>query len=346
MIELQDDVLVFRFPEVHENAVLRIRFLRTLRVPDDRTGYPLAPSFGYFPVQHVDDFAGQVPDSWIRHGGVMMPMHQSEALSLQFEGYPCAVKVAAGKINAVTGEPWREGVHRDPQDYLIPPTQRSLDGFYAARGVVRQFVATLLGAGYTAEEQVTGAAEWGGLQISVLPMRPDAYERLLEEERRQWEEGEDQIMGVCCEAPPPWFKAPPQPPSIMMGLALGGEVGQKIYLDTQALEDWDAGRSARCFVHIANALQWRQITGAEPPCVPPSAADYTRLGLPWFQVYDEPRTAVEGSAILAGLESVARLGEEKDDTPLPENDSAGPMRVVRLRDGMREGGERQGVVDW
>ena len=37
----------------------------------------------------------------------MMPMDQSEALWIRFSArYPFAVKIAAGKINAVSGEAW------------------------------------------------------------------------------------------------------------------------------------------------------------------------------------------------------------------------------------------------
>ena len=43
MIELQKDSLVFRFPDVHSHAVLRIGFQRTLRIPDDEKKYPLPP---------------------------------------------------------------------------------------------------------------------------------------------------------------------------------------------------------------------------------------------------------------------------------------------------------------
>src|SRR3712207_3544367 len=115
MIELQGDALVFRFPDVHQDAVLRVQFQRTLRIPDDGRDYPLPPGLGAFPRRHVDDFAARVPESWMRHGGVMLPMYQSEAMWLRFStprGYPFAVKVAAGKLNAVTGEPWRDGLNR------------------------------------------------------------------------------------------------------------------------------------------------------------------------------------------------------------------------------------------
>ena len=49
MIELRDDELVFRFPEVHEDAVCTIGFQRTLRIPDDNRDYPLPPGLGAFP---------------------------------------------------------------------------------------------------------------------------------------------------------------------------------------------------------------------------------------------------------------------------------------------------------
>ena len=66
MIELRDDQLVFRFPEVHKDAVLRVGFQRTLRIPDDNRAYPLPPGLGSFPLEHLDDYADGVPQSWQR----------------------------------------------------------------------------------------------------------------------------------------------------------------------------------------------------------------------------------------------------------------------------------------
>ena len=112
MIELQNDQLVFSFPEVHPHARLRIDFQRTLRIPDDGKTYPLPPGLGRFPLRHVDDCHRNVPAEWLTHGGIMLPMYQSEALVdlLQSEWdpdrrvpYPFAIKVATGKINAVSG---------------------------------------------------------------------------------------------------------------------------------------------------------------------------------------------------------------------------------------------------
>ena len=60
---------------------------------------------------------------------------------------------------------------RHPQDYMVVPGQPWLDGFCVEKGLIRQFVAMPLGEGYTPEEQLTGEAEHGGLQIAVYPMK-------------------------------------------------------------------------------------------------------------------------------------------------------------------------------
>ena len=97
-------------------------------------------------------------------------MYQAEAMWLNFTGsYPMAVKVAAGKANALTGDPWTNELSGEPQDYLVVPDQPWLDGFCVERGLIRQFVAMPLGEGYTAEEQLTGEPQHGGLQVAVYP---------------------------------------------------------------------------------------------------------------------------------------------------------------------------------
>ncbi len=128
MIELKHDQLIFSFPEVHPQASLKINFQRTFRIPDDEKDYPLPPGFGSFPLRHVDDFAQDVPKKWIEPGGVMLPMYQSEALWLDFNAnniesrgsYPFAVKVATGKINAVTGDSWSDWLQRNPKIIWSP----------------------------------------------------------------------------------------------------------------------------------------------------------------------------------------------------------------------------------
>jgi hypothetical protein len=332
MIELQKDQLVFRFPEVHRDAVLRIGFQRTLRIPDDDRDYPLPPGLGLFPLRHVDDFASHVPDQWIEHGGVMLPMFQSEALWVNFHGeYPFAVKVATGKIDAVTGKELRPGLARRPQNYLAIPEQPWLDGYCVEKGVIRQFVAMPLGTGYSAEEQITGTAEHGGLQLVVHPMKAEAYERLRAPTRefgRAVFSKQLSYMGATEGA--------------AMGLAPGGRMRQEIYDDPHAFTDWDQDHAARCFVHLANSLVWRQITGEQPPTVPPTAREYAKAGLPWFEYYGDGLSAVGGSDVLGRLKSVIQLGKQKGEVPLPENAPVHATPVVELRKGLGKGQVREG----
>lgn len=314
MIELRHDALEISFPEVHRDARLRIDFQRTLRLPDDGCEHPLPAGLGRFPLRHVDDFSARLPEAWRRHGGVMLPMYQAEAMWLNFSSrgrYPFAVKIAAGKINAVSGEPWREGLHRDPQDYCAVPGQPWLDGFCVAKGVVRQFVAAPLGMGATAEEQLTGEAEHGGLQILVHPLKSRVWEREQRAARR-----EEAPYVECCMAGP------------AMGLAPGGRMRQEIYRDRRDFADWDQRVRARCFVHIASSLAWRSITGELPPSRPLGASSYAALGIPWFDYYDAELKALGGAAALAGLKSVGDF-----DNLLPDDDEeAAVTPPLRLKD--------------
>jgi hypothetical protein len=128
-----------------------------------------------------------------------------------------------------------------------------------------------------------------------------------------------------------------------MGLAPGGRMRQEIHEDPFNLGDWDLEQGSRCFVHIANSLVWREITGNNPPTTPPTAKEYTRAGLPWFEYYDDSAKAVEGSSVLSKLKSVVSKGKEKHDMPLPENESVKPDNIVHLRRHLKEGQVREGV---
>ena len=290
MIELKRGSLIFRFPEVHKDAECRISFQRTLRIPDDNRAYSLPPGLGRFPLNLVDDYSESVPADWNPHGGVFLPMYQAEAMWLNFDGdYPMAVKVAAGKVNAVTGEAWQNELCESPQDYVVVPDQPWLDGFCVMKGMIRQFVAMPLGEGYTAEEQLTGEAEHGGLQIVVYPLKASFYKRETEEDYRPMAYAPQRVS-----SPPP-----------EMGLAPGGMMRQEIYEDDYGFDAWDTSVRSRCFVHILNSVQFLNVTGAQPPSEPPSALDYTKAGLPWFDYYDGELMALEGAKKLAGLDSVA-----------------------------------------
>jgi hypothetical protein len=126
------------------------------------------------------------------------------------------------------------------------------------------------------------------------------------------------------------FHVEPVPAAPAMGLAPGGRMRQEIYDALYGLDDWDQEYGQRCFVHIANSCAWKAITAEMPPHVPLSAKKYTQAALPWFEYYGETARALEGSATLKGLKSVAEMGKEKGETPLPENDTLTPKNVIPL----------------
>ena len=319
MIELMNNQLTFRFPEVHKKAVCSIDFQRTLRIPDDNREYPLPPGLGRFPVEHVDDFADKLPDTWRTHGGVFIPMYQSEALWINFSGhYPCAVKIAAGKINAVSGEPWSNELSSDHQDYAVIPEQPWLDGFNVSEDFIRQFVAMPLGEGFTAEEQIAGTAEHGGLQIIVYPMKHDVY---VEHFERVMGTDLGELDMVCMESRV--YESVPD-----MGLAPGGLMRQEIYEDKYGIDAWDQDNGFRCFVHLANSAQYLAITGHKPP----TANDYTSAGPPWFDYYSDSKP-LTGSDTLGKLTSVAAKVIEKGKGLLPDNEPVHPKTVKMISKG-------------
>ncbi len=326
MIELKRDQLIFSFPEVHPDASLTISFQRTLRVPDDGFKYALPPGLGDFPIRHVDDFSQRVPEKWNEHGGVMLPMYQSEALWLYFSPsyvgdrgqYPFAIRVLTGKIDAITGDPYTPGLSRNPQNYVMAPGQPWLDGYCVGKGVVRQFVAMPLGQGYTAEEQITGSGEHGGMQLVVYPMKKEAYERHFPKNAYK------AMHRLSCSTVI----------DFEMGVAPGGQIEQKIYADRFSADDWDEA-SSRCFVHIVNSEVWRQVTLTRPPRKPFSAKEYTKAGLPWFEYYDDGALGeLDSTEPLERLLSVNTLKRLWSGKQLDGNKSCDPKVVIPIRKGL------------
>lgn len=342
-----------------------IVFHRTLRLPEDGKTHNLPPSMGQFPVKQVDDYKSKVPASWVEHGGIFLPMYQREALWLGFMnpyGYaPNAVKVAAGQVNAVSGETWKPelapsgGDPSNPrQDYMVAPPQPWLDGFNAGSGVIKQFVAMPLGMGYTVEGQVTGKEEFGGIQLLVVPPKEGRFKKPSSGVLRTAGAGSGLIASGMSHTytlsstggqsyvtsvnsmvhdgmATMDFMEQEMSRSVgaEIGLAAGGSMEQKIYPDPHGIDTWDQGSSGRLYVHIVNSEMWRAITGEQPPATPISAQTYTQHGYPWYEVYDEGMGDVPASGALAGVKTVAGKDKEhgfkglQDDSPIVEKATVG-----------------------
>jgi hypothetical protein len=277
-----------------------VSFQRTLRIPDDGQVYPLPPSLGFFPVHRVEDFPDTLPANWKKAGDLFIPMYQREALWLSFNAArwkPNAVKIGVGQINAVSGEALDDELHDDPQDYVVCPDQPWLDGINAGDGQIRQFVAMPLGRGLTIEAQLTGAEEFGGIQIIVYepkrgrfptrsPSETDSYSGSI---------GLESVGG--------------------MGLGAGGKMKQKIYPDHYGIETWNKKAQGSVCVHIVNSLQYQELTGRAAPPTPVSPQDYTENGLPWFDLYDEMQDDLAAPEKLRAVESITEMEARKGIAP-------------------------------
>jgi hypothetical protein len=126
-----------------------------------------------------------------------------------------------------------------------------------------------------------------------------------------------------------------------MGLGAGGTMRQEIYQDPHAFAEWDQTQTSRCFVHLCNSLVWRQVTCTTPPHPPLTAKEYTRAAVPWFDYYRDDQKPLRGSKRLAEVKSVAQIGEEKRNMPLPENSSITPELIVQYGNTRRPGEIRE-----
>ncbi len=279
---------------------------RTLRIPDDEGDYPLPPGLGCFPVYHVADYSDKLPEDWVRHGGVFIPMYQREAMWISFNGLysrPHAVKVAVGKVNAVSGKKWNQSLEKGLDDYMVCPPQPWLDGINAGDGFIRQFVAMPLGSGCTVEGQVTGEERYGGLQVIAYAPKPGLFRE--EDPDRLIDTLYDSIdFEVMCDARP-------QKLCKSMGLAAGGRMRQQIFPDPHGIETWDEENHGRLFIHILNSEMFREVTGEAPPPTPVSAETYTEYGLPWFELYAKDLGDIPASEELKKVKSLGELDAEK-----------------------------------
>ena len=230
--------------------------------------------------------------------------------------YPVAVKIGAGKICAVSGDRWTGSLNQDPQDYIVVPEQPWLDGYNVSDGTVRQFVAAPLGDGVTAEEQIIGSADVGGIQIQAFPMKKSYFDEM--------HNLEDAPVGLMMN-----YSASIDPE--FMGLSAGGKMHQEIYEDPYELSAWDQRTTDRCFITIANANQWMSVTGEELPLSPISADEYTNAGLPWFSYFDADKKAIEGAKALGNLKSFQKSYAEKGKKSWANENISKKKKLIEAR---------------
>jgi hypothetical protein len=242
-------------------------------------------------------------------------MYQSDALWIYFQSsYPFAVQIATGKKDAVTGNDWTEKLSKSPQNYAVLPKQKWVDGFCVGKGLVRQFIAMPLGQGYSAEEQLGGTGEVGGIQIRVVPLDGSVYQQRLDEV--------PEVTGT-------FLAQTRRRPT--MGIAPGGLIKQQIFDDkTNKISEFDESAAQRCFVHIVNSDVWGEITGEPLPSKPISKAQYQANNIPWFEYYDDSASSLSGSVKLKGVQSVASKHIVNTGKPLEDNSSMEQSKTFNI----------------
>ena len=328
-VTIKNNCINFGDDEVSHRHRFSLNFQRTLRLPDDQKTYPLPPGLGTFPICRVEDYGDRVPQSWLKHGGVFIPMYQREALWIKFNGCawkPNALKVAIGKINAVSGKPWQQKLQSKKSDYLVAPPQPWLDGINAGKGYIKQFIAMPLGMGYTVEAQVTGKEEFGGIQIIVYEPKANKFpdeEPEAEKYLLQRASSITKPMAMAGSAIPKRARAI----AGEMGMGAGGKMKQKIYPDPHGIDTWDENNYGRVYVHIVNSMMFREITGLEPPATPITAKTYAQHNLPWFDLYDEalsdiaPAPELSQVKTIKEIDAVKGFAAQQDDSSVDLADS-------------------------
>ncbi len=236
--------------EVHFGASMTVRFMRTLRVPDDGRAYPSLPTFGEFPVFSVQDYPDRVPAAWRTRPGLFIPMHPQEAMWISMSGRwwkPNAVKVAVGRINALTGESWHQKLSNEPQDYLVCPEQHLLSGFHDRDGRFRQFVTPPTSTDPVSGAEPAKSEACEGLQIMVFEPRP----------------------GLFPDHPPSKAaRTVAERPQLSDANGQTVTIRQEVLPDPHGIQTWDSPNSGRVCVHLIDCAVFREITGHELPRSP------------------------------------------------------------------------------
>jgi hypothetical protein len=241
------------------NGRFFVSFQRAQCLTDHQVPHLPPSSLGALPVYRIREEMPSVPRDRLESVGILVPIVPGEAFWLGLRGSawsPNAVKVEIGGQDAISGLSWREGLHEDPQNYVVCPAQLSVDGIYSKGGIVRQFVP------------VTNVKESENLaKTNASKMRIEVFNP------------RDSRSGVESQT-----FAHLQPEALHSGERVeirgGSQISQKITTDPHGLEFWDQAKSLSIFVQWVDPQQYRLITGKESPAPASENACYKGYRLP------------------------------------------------------------------
>ncbi len=112
------------------------------------------------------------------------------------------------------------------------------------------------------------------------------------------------------------------------GSGLWGKAAFPVIDDEYGYDVWDKENTSRCFIHIANSLGYRKITGYAPPNEIISAIEYEAAGLPWFDYYGADLQVLDGAQKLANMDSVAAKSIKMGKGEMKKNQCIKPGKVI------------------
>ena len=338
MIELNKDGLVFSFPEVHASARLVIDFQRTLRIPDDGKAHHPRPGPRPLPAaprRRLRRERAPRVDRARRRDAAHVPVRGA------VDPLPAGPRRRRVPLRGASRDRQDRRGHREdvdrrariasPRITSSVPDQPWLDGYCVEKGVIRQFVAMPLGAGYTAEEQITGKAEHGGLQILVHP-----------HEGRGVRAASQGAGGSCRGCRLPARRCVRRTERRHGARPRAGGCGSRsTRIPSRPRTGTSSTRAAASSTSRTRSCGSRS-PARQPPTPPPTAAQYTRRAAVVRLLRGRP-SAPRGLADRSrGSRASTTSGRQKGDVPLPENESVTNEVVVELRKGLRKDQVREG----
>jgi hypothetical protein len=244
--------------EVIFDSRLCVSFQRTRRLPAEGGPFPPPNSLRALPVHDTAAYRAHLPTEWISRPSIFLPVVPGEAFWIGFRGSqskPSAVKVTFDELDAISGTLRREGLHNDPQDYIVCPPQPSLDGIYASGHLARQFVATEV------------REREGNMTALRPPMRMLVYDPK-----------EGRFSGTLAAGPRPT-------PDILhfpelVRVQQGSLVEQGILPDPHGAECWDQTHFGSLSVYWLNPEDYYLVTGQESPAPASASEGYQGYLLP------------------------------------------------------------------
>ncbi|KKY16312.1 putative integral membrane protein [Diplodia seriata] len=101
-----------------------------------------------------------------------------------------------------------------------------------------------------------------------------------------------------------------------MGIAAGGRIKQSIVCDKTIPGMWDGSRTTTVDIQVVNSTAFKRITGVDPPATPITAKTYAKAGYPYFDIYNEELSGIQGD--FKGVKSVNQLDKESPHTDATE----------------------------